>query len=89
VFDAVDGRVWGAVALALFGLGVGAAQWLVLRRLIAGAAWWVPASVGATLAAALVENALPRGWGTPVWVVLAVFGAVTGVVLVHLLHADD
>ena len=44
----------GAVHGAAIGVIVGAAQWLALRRRLAGARWWVPVSVVAwTLGAAI------------------------------------
>lgn len=52
------GLVQEAVAGLLFGLSVGAMQWLALRRRIAGAAWWIPATAGGFILAGLVGGAL-------------------------------
>lgn len=81
--NVVNGTVYGAV--------LGVTQWLVLRRHTQRAGWWVFASaiggavnggVGAVCAAAIPFGgaALPYGAG---W---AGAGAVTGIVLVWLLH---
>ena len=53
--DQVAGRPMGLlVVLAAVGAAIGAAQWLVLRRHLAGAGWWVPASVVGYAALALL-----------------------------------
>ena len=59
-----------AVGLAVAGASLGVAQWLVLRRQLSRAAWWVLASI--------VGGALYGGAGR------AVYGAVFGVVGVAL-----
>ncbi len=70
----------------LLGLPLGFAQWIVLRRYLPGAAWWIPAvAMGAALNAIMpLASGLPAllvsniaGW--------TVFAEVTGVVLVWLL----
>lgn len=58
---AEGGLVQEAVAGLLLGLSVGAMQWLALRRRIAGAAWWIPATAGGFILAGIVGGAL-RGW---------------------------
>lgn len=87
----VDAELFWERALSLFvvwGL-VGVAQWLVLRRYIGHAGWWVVASaVGGAAsgtAAVIVESAsgdLLLSWVAR-W---GVYGALTGVVLVLLLQ---
>jgi hypothetical protein len=84
LFDAVGGEVWQVLAFALLGGAIGCGQWLLLRRRVARALWWVPACVAATLATALVLS--PRT-GVPWWLTLALFGGVTGAVLVLLPRA--
>jgi hypothetical protein len=84
-FDAVGAGVWRGVALALLGAGVGVGQWLVLRRRVGRALWWVPACIAATLVTWFLLS--PRT-GVPWWVTLALFGGVTGVVLVALLRGE-
>lgn len=73
-----------AVAV-IWGLGIGGAQWLVLRRYRSLAGWWVPASVIAWLAVPLVIGPTLNNVQE-----MAAFGAVpaaiTGIVLVWLLR---
>ena len=45
VLGAVGGAVDGVVAGAVVGTSVGIAQWLVLRRQVSRAGWWVLASI--------------------------------------------
>jgi hypothetical protein len=52
------GLVQEAIAGLLFGLPVGAMQWLALRRRIAGTAWWIPATAGGFILAGIVGGAL-------------------------------
>jgi len=67
------------VGVSLYGLLAGALQWLVLKRQVARAGWWVLASSVAWLVAIPVgDMAGPPGW--------AVYGAITGTVLVWLLR---
>ena len=58
------------------GLGIGAAQWLVLRRRLAGAALWIPAT-GLGLAVGLAAGSSLVGYGTEL-ADLALQGAVSG-----------
>jgi hypothetical protein len=93
VLAAGMGIVLGPV-LAIF-------QWRVLRRHLAGAAWWVPANALAWAAGMplvfLVAGGVPEGLSTVGVVALvagtllatgAVVGAIHGAVLVHLLRRD-
>ncbi len=65
----------GGITLTLFGLVLGIAQWLVLRRRVSQAGWWVAISaVGWALAAAM--NFLP--WETFVTAVFLVPPAIAG-----------
>lgn len=82
-FGAVQGLVAG---VGLYGTVAGVLHWLVLRRLVARAGWWVLAStVGWVVAVPVGDVTGPPGW--------AIYGAVTGTVLVWLLrsqsHADE
>ena len=78
---AVVGADAGWVAGAgLSGTLLGTVQWLVLRRQLDGAAWWVPASTVGWVVGGPVGGAL--GWGA----LGAVYGAVTAPVLAWLLR---
>ena len=100
-WSADPGRVVvGLAGMSLFGTVLGTLQWLVLRRRIARAGWWVLAGgmgwiVGAPLGAVLgggLSGVL--GWagsGAIDWALTwagvgAVYGAITGRVLVWLLR---
>ncbi len=86
----------GAGSLVLFGAvagaSVGIAQWLVLRRYIPGAGWWVLASIVGSAAAfaviftvtAGVEETVGYAGGGAVGG--ALYGAITGAALVWLLR---
>ena len=70
--------------VALGGTVLGVPQWLVLRRQVARASWWVLAStvgwvVGGFLSGAFEGGVVGRA------VIGAVYGAITGAVLVRLL----
>jgi hypothetical protein len=43
-FDPQDTEPLTIALMVLAGLGPGVAQWLVLRRVLPGAGWWIPAS---------------------------------------------
>ena len=77
-FDADLGLILG---VALYGLLAGILQWLVLRRQVPRAGLWVPTSALSWLAA------IPAGDlnGPPGW---AIFGAITGTVMVWLLRQE-
>lgn len=78
VLDADLGLILG---VCLYGLMVGVMQWLVLRRQVPRAGLWIPASAVSWIIA------IPAGDinGPPGW---AVFGAITGTVLVWLLRQE-
>ncbi len=78
-FDADLGLTLG---VALYGLLAGILQWLVLRREVPRAGVWAPVSAVSWILA------IPAGDlnGPPGW---AVFGAITGAVLVWLLRQDQ
>ena len=78
VFDADLGLILG---VTLYGMLVGILQWLVLRRQVPRAWLWVPACALSWIIA------IPAGDlnGPPGW---AIFGAITGTVLVWLLRQD-
>ena len=68
------------VATGSFGPVAGALQWLVLRGQIPRAAWWIPASAAGWILGMPVGEMV--GWNG----IGAVYGAVTGAVLVWLLR---
>ncbi|MYA51545.1 MAG: hypothetical protein F4045_07580 [Chloroflexi bacterium] len=74
----------GVTMAVVFGAAVGVVQWLMLRLHVAGAGWWVLASgvgwVVSGFAAGVTDTA--AGWA----VLGAVYGAITGSVLVWLLR---
>ena len=78
-FDADLGLILG---VTLYGLLIGILQWLVLRRQVPRAWIWVPASALSWIVA------IPAGDlnGPPGW---AIFGAITGTVLVWLLRQEN
>ncbi len=84
----------GLVQGALLGLALGFAQWLVLRRSLRRAGWWVPANVLAWslgfLAAFLAAGAATGTAATALSGAItgAVAGALTGVALMWLLRAS-
>jgi hypothetical protein len=84
LFQAIDAETWRLVALALLGASVGCGQWLVLRRGLARAAWWIPTCALATPTTVFALTAMSPGVAGPWWLFLAFFGAVTGAVLVLL-----
>lgn len=76
LFNADLGWIAGA---GLYGTLAGVLQWLVLRRRVARAGWWVLANtVGWVVAIPMGDIMGPPGW--------AVYGAITGTVLVWLLR---
>ena len=100
-WSANPGRVVvGLAGMGLFGTVLGALQWLVLRRRIARAGWWVLAGgvgwimgapVGAVLGGGLSAALGWAGSGSSDWALTwagvgAVYGAITGRVLVWLLR---
>jgi hypothetical protein len=90
LFDALNYEIRQLAWLVVLGTAVGLAQWLVLRQRVAAAAWWIPSSTAATLAAFYGVAGLPREVGAPTWpwLAFALFGAVTGAVLAALLRLD-
>ncbi len=77
---AVSADVGWVVGAAAFGTVLGALQWLVLRRQVARAGWWVLASTVGWVVGGPVGGIV--GWAA----LGAVYGAVTGPVLVWLLR---
>ena len=76
--------VAGVAAAILFGVAVGAWQWLLLRRQVARSGWWMPASAVGWVVAGLTAGITH---GIAGWAVLgAVYGAITGCVLLWLLR---
>ena len=92
--------VGGLAGMGLFGTVLGALHWLVLRRRVARAGWWVLASgvgwvtgapVGAVLGGGLSAALGWSGSGAIDWALTwagvgAIYGAITGRVLVWLLR---
>jgi hypothetical protein len=77
-FDPELGCIAG---VGLYGTLAGVLQWLVLRRQVTRAGWWVLAStVGWVVALPLGDALGPPGW--------AVYGATTGTLLVGLLRPE-
>jgi hypothetical protein len=81
----------GPLGGAIIGAAFGASQWLILRRHVRGAGWWVPANVGGfaagwILAAATPVDGVPAHFvgGSVVGLVLA---AITGAALVWSLQS--
>ncbi len=74
----------GVTAAVLFGAALGGVQWVLLRWQVAGAGWWVLACgvgwVAGGFSAGVTDTA--AGWA----VLGAVYGALTGSVLVWLLR---
>jgi hypothetical protein len=96
----VEAGAFGAVVGAVLGASLGIAQWLVLRRQVSQADWWVLASivslaVGFAVVMAVigvVVRAMAVGWAFIVGPAVggavggAIYGAITGGVLVWLLR---
>lgn len=78
------GDVGFVVAVAAGGTVLGVLQWLVLRRQVARTGWWVLASTVGWVVGGFVSGITDAAAG---WAVLgAVYGAITGIVLVWLLR---
>lgn len=79
--------VAGVTAAVLAGAAFGVLQWLVLRQQVAGAGWWIPACAVAWVVSGFSAGVTDTAAG---WAVLgAVYGAITGCVLVWLLRRRD
>lgn len=92
---AVSDAVGFAIVFVLVGAAAGTAQWLVLRRYVPRAGWWVPASTagfatfGVVTAGAFEAVSPVVGVAIGVALVLLIvltYGGVTGVTLVWLLR---
>lgn len=85
-----QGSSWlpGAITLVLFGIVLGIIQWLVLRRRVRHAGWWIAVSAGGmVLGAALSTSSVP--WATfvcLVWAVPILLGAAGLVLLLRSSH---
>ncbi len=74
----------GVTMAVVFGAAVGVVQWLMLRLHVAGSGWWVLACGIGWVASGLTAGVTDTAAG---WAVLgAVYGAITGCVLVWLLR---
>ncbi len=82
--DVVGGTLLSAVLGAVLGALLGIAQWLVLRRQISRAGWWVLANTVAFAVGGTVAGAASGPLLVPL--ALAGYGANTGGVLVLLLR---
>ncbi len=96
VFESLGDASSLYLSFAVVGAGVGIAQWFVLRRHVSRAGWWVLAStVGYTVAGAGVFRAVGAGFlggstdGGGLLLSLALYGAITGGVMVWLLWDPD
>jgi hypothetical protein len=76
----------------LFGLVIGYAQWMALRRTFQPSGMWVAGSLAAWTLARLVVEVIPFNWDLP-WtnivhegLIQLIVAAVTGVVLVRILE---
>ena len=84
----VDSDVGWIVGIGLFGTVLGSLQWVVLRRHVTGAGWWVVASTlgwvlgGPATAVVGATRAEHLGWA----VLGTVYGVVTGSALAWLLR---
>jgi len=76
----------GTLMAALAGGAMGLPQWLVLRRRVHHAAWWIPASVLGWGVVGWGQAALPHPMGIPTVGILLVPGIATGVALWLLLN---
>jgi membrane associated rhomboid family serine protease len=85
----IDADVGWVVGTVLFGTVLGVLQWLLLRRQLARAGWWVLASGVGWVVGGFLSGAVPVGaaGGFPGWAAVgAVYGAMSGAVLVWLLR---
>ena len=67
VLEAIPAPVFGALFGAMLGASTGLAQWLVLRRRIAGVGAWLPATLAATSLFWLLHNAEVFGFAHSRW----------------------
>jgi len=93
VFPSVTTVPGYAATGAIIGAAVGVTQWLVLRRHVSSAAWWIPATVGAWVAGWSAIGVAERAADWPTVAVYAVGGAgaalagiVTAIVLIWLMR---
>ncbi len=94
VAAAADNAVSEALDFVVYGVPVGVTQWLVLRRQVSRAGWWILATIagfvgGQSLRLVLddvVSDSVAVGELLGMAVALAVFGAITGGALVWLLR---
>ncbi|HJS28783.1 MAG TPA: hypothetical protein VJ768_04135 [Anaerolineales bacterium] len=83
VFEAFHVPLSDQILRVLGGVAIGIVQWLVLRRQVSGALWWVPTTTLGIAAADIVARLAGRG-EVVVWA--AALGAVTGASLIWLLR---
>ena len=100
VMREIEARFLTSIALSVLGSGllVGLCQWLVLRRHVARAGWWVPASglslivgwfMGGFVASIVVGSLNDLAtWKLVSWLLSAIiYGAATGLALTRLLRS--
>ncbi len=76
----------GGISLILFGAFLGLMQWIVIRRRIRHAGWWIAISAAAMVSIPAL-NALP--WGTFVLAVWLIPCAVAGIGMLLLLSMGE
>lgn len=88
VEEVVEEALASVEGLAVLGVAVGIAQWFILRRRVSQAGWWALASTVGFAVSRAVTLAAPGGLeGIFAWILgLALYGAITGGVLVWLLR---
>ena len=90
VAAAADNAVSEALDFVVYGVPVGVTQWLVLRRQVSRAGWWILATIagfaGGESLRLVVNDSVAVGELLGMAVALAVFGAITGGALVWLLR---
>lgn len=78
--ESIPTDIWGGfLGVVAGGTLIGVLQWLVLRRHVSRAGWWVPATVGASAAVGAVVFGVGGLDADLGWIVgISVFGTVTG-----------
>lgn len=86
---------WPVVGWAIMGALIGLGQWFIVRRIVAQAYWWVLANVVAMVAGRMVVQSVinavgfTQGWGDSWFLAGAIYGGITGIVLIYLMRGSD